>query len=194
MKRIINILIVVAVIAAVVLLLKKNKKSNQEKTANATVVSTAVPVQIEAVKEATFNLGFTSNGILEPVKTLSFVSNVAGRIESIQVKKGTRVSKGQTLIQVDDELLKADYKSSETAFNSLKTDYERFKNASEAGGVSQQQLDNIHTQMIAAESRYISSKQRYEDANIQAPISGIVNQRYVEVGSLLNPGHRCSIL
>ncbi|MFA9390529.1 MAG: efflux RND transporter periplasmic adaptor subunit [Prolixibacteraceae bacterium] len=190
MKKIINILVVVAVIAAIVLVLKRNKKSNQEKTAIATVVSTAVQVQIEAVKEGTFNLGFSSNGVLEPLKSLSFVSNVAGRVESIKVKKGIRVNQGQNLIQVDDEMLKSDYKSSEAAYNSLKKDYERFKNASEAGGVSKQQLDNIQTQMIAAESRYLSSKRRFEDATIQAPISGFINERYVEVGAYLNPGTR----
>jgi len=190
MKKVVSIILVVALISAIVLVLKTNKKNNQEKTAVLEWVSSGIPVQIEVVKQGKFSNSFVANGILEPIRELAFVSDVSGRVLNILVDKGSRVSKGQTLVGVDDEMLKADFLASEAAYLALKTDYERFKNASEKGGVTTQQTDNIRTQYIAAESRYLISKRRLADASIKAPISGMVNERYIQVGALLNPGTR----
>jgi len=190
MKKWISIIVIAVLIAAVILVLNKNKKANQEKTALASKGSLAVPALIDVVQEEMFSIGFASNGTLEADKELSFVSDVSGRVVSIKVDKGSRVSKGQVLATIDDELLKADFQASEAAYMALKTDYERFKNASETGGVTAQQFDNIRTQYISAESRYTTSKRRLADAAIKAPVSGVINEKYIQVGALLNPGAR----
>ncbi len=190
MKRAINILVILAILASIILVLRMNKKSNQQKTELASMVSSTVPVQIDVVGEEMYNTQFTSNGILEPTRELTYVSDVSGRIISIAVEKGTWVQKGQTLIHVDDEMLKADLMASEASYNALKTDHDRFEKAKETGGISTQQFDNISTQLIAAESRYLVSKRRLADATIKAPISGYINERYVEIGAYLNPGTR----
>ena len=190
MKRAINILVVLAIIAAVILVLRMNKKTNQQKTDLASVVSSSIPVQIDVVKKEEYTTDFKSNGTIEPIKELVYVSDVSGRIINILIDKGAWVSKGQTLINVDDEMLKADFIASEAAYNAIKIDYERFTKASEAGGVTKQQLDNMRTQQIAAESRYRTSKRRFEDATIKSPMAGYINERYVEVGAYLNPGAR----
>jgi len=188
MKRVVNIIVVIVIITLIVLVLRMNKKNNREKTSLATVEQAAVPVQVDVVKEEYFTTAFISNGTLEPVRELAYVSDVTGRIMNILADKGAWVSKGQTLIQVDDEMLKADFQASQAAYNALLTDHERFKNANEQGGVTNQQLDNIHAQLIAAESRYLTSKRRLADAAIKSPIAGYINERYVEVGTYLNPG------
>lgn len=190
MKRAINILVILAILAIIILVLRMNKRTNQQKTELASVVSTAVPIQIDVVSEETFTTEFSSNGTLKPIKELAYVSDVSGRIVNILVDKGDWVQKGQTLISVDDEMLRADYLASEASFKALKTDYERFEKAKESGGVTAQQLDNMRTQLIAAESRYLTSKRRLADATIKSPIAGYINERYVEVGAYLNPGAR----
>ena len=190
MKRAINILVVLAIIAAVILVLRMNKRTNQQKTDLASVVSSSIPVQIDVVKQEEYTTDFKSNGTLEPIKELVYVSDVSGRVINILIDKGAWVLKEQTLINVDDEMLKADFMASEAAYNALKIDYERFTKASEAGGITKQQLDNMRTQLIAAESRYRTSKRRFEDATIKSPMAGYINERYVEVGAYLNPGAR----
>jgi len=188
MKKIIYFVAVIVVLAVIVGILIRNKNSVQKKTELATTVSTTVAVQMDVVKETTYNTSFSSNGSLEPIRELAFVSDVAGRILNIKVDEGSSVSKGTVMIQVDDEMLKADFVANEATYKSLKVDFDRFTNANNQGGVSNQQLDNIRTQLIGAESRYISSKRRLADATIKSPISGIINKRYVEVGAYLSPG------
>lgn len=188
MKKSIYFITVILIIAVIVGVLIINKNSTQKKTELATQVSTVVSVQLDEVKDATYNMSFSSNGSLEPIRELAFVSDVSGRVVSIRTDEGTAVSKGSVLIQVDDEMLKADFMASEATYKSLNLDFERYTNANSQGGVSNQQLDNIRTQLVGAESRYISSKRRLADATIKSPISGIINKRYVEVGAYLNPG------
>lgn len=148
----------------------------------------AVAVKTEVVKSGSYSTDFTSTGMLAACCDLTFVSDVTGRIVKINVSEGDFVKKGQAILQLDDEMLRADFISVEAAYEGLKKDYERFKNSSEQGGVTEQQLDNMHTQMIAAESRYITSKRRLADATVKVPISGTIYKKYVEVGGYLNPG------
>ncbi|HPW66114.1 MAG TPA: efflux RND transporter periplasmic adaptor subunit [Salinivirgaceae bacterium] len=188
MKKLIYILSVCATIGAIILILELNKRSTAKKTKMISDISNAVAVKIMAVSDSTYSVEFTSNGLLEALQDLPFVSDVAGRIVNIYADEGDYVSSGKVLVQLDSEMLRADVASSEASFESLKKDYERYKSSNAQGGVTDQQLDNIRTQMIAAESRLITGKRRLADASIKAPIAGKIYRRYVEVGSYLNPG------
>ncbi len=190
MKKLLSILAVIGLIAVIVIILVFNKKRSFEKTQIASEATTGVTVGMDVVREEMANMSFSSNGSLEPFRELSFVSDVSGRVLEVFADEGTHVSKGQVLVQADEEMLKADFAASEAAYNALKTDLERFANANKSGGVTDQQLETIRTQYIAAESRYISSRRRLADAKVKSPISGTVTKRYVEVGAYLNPGAR----
>lgn len=188
MKRVTYILSVSALVAVIVLILIFNRKKRIEKTSLVSDVTEAVAVKLEAVSSTTYSAEFSSSGVLQAKRDLKFMSDAAGRVVAVYATEGSYVSKGKVVIQLEDELLSADLKASETAYNALKKDYERFKSSNEMNGISDQQLDNIRTQLIAAESRYTVSKRRLADASIKAPISGTVYRRYVETGSLVNPG------
>lgn len=190
MRKLISIITVLVLIAVIAVILVFNKKRSFERTQIASEASTGVTVGMDEVREELANLSFSSNGSLEPFRELSFVSDVSGRVLEVYADEGTHVSKGQLLVQADDEMLKADFTASEASYNALKTDLERFTNANTNGGVTDQQLETIRTQFIAAESRYISSRRRLADARIKSPISGTIIKRYVEIGAYLNPGAR----
>ncbi|MPM99543.1 putative efflux system component YknX [bioreactor metagenome] len=64
---------------------------------------------------------------------------------------------------------------------------DRFISSKEVGGISDQQLESLQTQLIAAKSRYEVSRRRLSDATVRAPMDGIINMRYVEIGSLIAP-------
>jgi len=188
MRKLISIITVIVLIAVIAVILVFNNKRSLENTQIASEASTSVTVGMDEVRAEQANMSFSSNGSLEPFRELSFVSDVSGRVLEVFADEGTHVSKGQVLVQADEEMLKADFTASEAAYNALKTDLERFTNANQNGGVTDQQLETIRTQFIAAESRYISSRRRLADARIKSPISGTVIKRYVEIGAYLNPG------
>lgn len=188
MKKLIYILSVFAIVAAIVVVLILNKKTTAEKTRMVTEASTEVAVKMIAVTDTDYSMGFTSNGVLQALRDLEFMSDVSGRVTGVYAEEGSRVGRGKVLVQLDNEMLRADVVSNEAAYSGLKKDFERFTNAHAQGGVTEQQLDNIRTQMIAAESRLTTSRKRLADASIKSPISGTVYRRFVEVGSFVSPG------
>ena len=186
MKKLLGIIIGVLIVAGMVLLLANNKRKMQEQTQAMAADSTEVVTTYRVARTAV-SRDFTSNGVAQAKSELNFVSEVTGRVVAVMVDKGSRVSKGTPLLRIDADLLKADYKAALATYESLKKDEERFTRSNEAGGVSSQQLDNIRTQLVAAESRLAVSKWKLDNAVVKAPISGTINNRFVEPGSLIAP-------
>lgn len=187
MKKFIGIIIAVAVAAGMAALLAGNKKKIQEQSQAVANAGTSETVSTCLVEEGLCDRSFTSNGVAQAEKELNFVSDVTGRVVEICVSKGDRVRKGDALLKIDSELIEADYKAAKAAYEALSKDEKRFARSCEAGGVSSQQLDNIRTQLVAAESRLAVSKWKLDNATVKAPISGTVNNRFVEVGALIAP-------
>ena len=187
MKKIIGIILTVLVVAGMVLLLAGNKKKMEQQTQSVAKADTTEVVTTCTVTLQPCSRAFTSNGVAQAASELNFVSEVSGRVVAVMVDKGSRVSKGSPLLRIDSELLEADYKAALATYESLKKDAERFSRSAEAGGISGQQLDNVRTQLVAAESRLAVSKWKLDNAVVKAPISGTINNRFVEPGSLIAP-------
>lgn len=170
----------------VVLLIGNRKRSREQTESVSAAANTEVVMTVKAAG-AQCSRTFTSNGVAQANSELNFVSEVSGRVVAIYVDKGSRVSKGTPLLKLDSELLEADYKASLASYEALKKDEARFTRSYDAGGVSSQQLDNIRTQLIAAESRLTVSKWKLDNATVKAPVAGTINNRFVETGALIAP-------
>lgn len=187
MKKIIGTIICVLAVAGMVAILAGNKKKMQEQTASAEKAGGSEMVTTMKVTRYNLERTFTSNGVAQAVRELNFMSEISGRVVALYVDKGSRVGKGTPLLKIDTELLEADYKAALASYEALKKDEERFTRSYEAGGVTSQQLDNIRTQLTAAESRMTVSRWKLDNAVVKSPISGRINNRFVETGALIAP-------
>lgn len=187
MKKIIGIIVAALVVAGIVALLASNKKKMNEEAASTIQAENAVTVSTFTAENETYSIEFSANGPTQAVSELNFVSNTQGRVVAIYADKGRYVRKGEALLKVESELLESDYNASLAAYEAMKTDVERFTRSNEAGGVTDQQLDNMKTQLAAAKSRLDRSRKMLDDAVVKAPMSGIINARYIEPGSLIAP-------
>lgn len=187
MKKSSAIIIIILILAGMAALLMSNKKKMQEQTSAAAVFDKTANVATVVIGSGFFKRDFTANGTTQAVKELNFVSDVSGRVTEVYVDKGSRVEKGSPLLKIDSELYEADYLAAKAAYEALKKDEKRFTRSNEAGGVSNQQLDNIRTQLVAAESRMIVSRKKYESSVVKSPMAGVINFRFTEVGALIAP-------
>ena len=187
MKKTIGIIIAVLAVAGIVALLASNKKKMNEEAASTIQSETGVSVSTVTVEEETYSLDFSASGTTQAVSELNFVSNVQGRVIAIYADNGKFVRKGDPLLKIESDLLESDYKASLAAYEAMLQDVQRFTNSNQAGGVTDQQLDNMKTQLTAAESRLDRSRKMLEDAVVKSPMSGVINSRYVELGSLIAP-------
>ncbi len=113
-------------------------------------------------------------GILDAKIKAAISSRISGRIEKINVEQGDYVTKGQTLITLDNSQLKADFNLADATLKTtklttikLKKDfdysnavydnalnkYNRLKKLVESNAVSRQQFDNSIEELKAAESK-----------------------------------------
>lgn len=187
MKKIIGIIVSVLVVAGIVALLASNKKRMEAEATSTIEAETGVSVSTVTVEEESYSLDFAASGTTQAVSELNFVSNVQGRVIAIYADNGKYVRKGDPLLKIESELLESDYKASLAAYEAMLQDVQRFTNSNQAGGVTDQQLDNMKTQLTAAESRLDRSRKMLEDAVVKSPMTGVINSRYVELGSLIAP-------
>jgi RND family efflux transporter MFP subunit len=101
----------------------------------------------------------------------------SSRIEKIYVEVGDRVNKGQILVQME----RSNYLQAKTQLENLKTEYTRALALKEAGGVSQQQLDQLKTQLDVAET---TLKNLDENTKLLSPITGVVTARNFDNGDV----------
>jgi RND family efflux transporter MFP subunit len=150
-------------------------------------------------------------------KTISAVaSRVMGTVTSIRVKEGDRVSAGQLLLTVDDSDVKQKVQAASEGYNeALKgleaagqnrnlsdITYRRYKKLYEEKALSGQELDQIETQMKVADIDYQRAEAAVARARaglneakvyhgftrIVSPVSGIVTDKKIEIGSMAVPG------
>ena len=184
-KNIITIGLIVAVLAIISYTLMNNKKENEAKTAIVAEKNASVSVKVATVKNEEVSLDFSANGNFEPLQELKFSAEKPGRVVRVLVKEGDNVRIGQTLAVIRSEQISSDLQTAQASYQNAQADYNRFENAYKTGGVTKQQLDQAKLGLVSSRSRLQQAKVNIGDTNIKATISGIVNKRYIEPGSVL---------
>ena len=192
-KKVIRAVVTVAVLVGVLVLicsvLANNKKKNAEKTAVvATISGGDVSVRVSPVQKQSIELDFSANGNFAPAQQMNFASENSGRVTRVLVDEGSYVRRGQTLAIIKTDVLNIDLETAQAAYQNALRDKQRYENAFQTGGVTQQQLDQAKLALENAQARVAQARIRVSDANIKSSINGIVNKRYIEPGAVVNPG------
>ncbi|RYZ29657.1 MAG: efflux RND transporter periplasmic adaptor subunit [Chitinophagaceae bacterium] len=192
-KKLIRIFITVAILAGVFVLigsvLANNKKKNAAQTAVVAQTSSGdVAVRVSPVQKQSIQLDFSANGNFAPAQQMNFAAENSGRVVRVLVDEGSYVRKGQTLAIIKTDVLNIDLETAQAAYQNALRDKQRYENAFQTGGVTQQQVDQAKLQLENAEARVAQARIRVSDANIRSSINGIVNKRYIEPGAVVNPG------
>jgi RND family efflux transporter MFP subunit len=100
-----------------------------------------------------------------------------GRIEKIYVEIGDRVSKGQLLVQMESSNLQ----QQTTQLANLERDYNRYNELLKVGGIAQQQVDQIKTQIDVLNTVI---KNLQDNTQLRSPINGVVTARNYDNGNV----------
>ncbi|MFD0762832.1 efflux RND transporter periplasmic adaptor subunit [Lutibacter aestuarii] len=187
-KTIIYILIIVGIIILILLKLNYNKQKNDEETAVAAITNDKISVQIDTVKYTVLNLSYKSDGVFTPLQELNLSAEQSGRVAKVYVDIGDNVKIGQALALIKTDELSVNLENMRVAYNTAKTNSERYQNAYKTGGVTKQQLDQALMNLENAKANFEQARIKYGDATIKSTINGIVNKRDVEPGTVVNSG------
>jgi RND family efflux transporter MFP subunit len=169
------------------------------------------PVAIEEVQQTQ-----RVTGSLRAVSRAQVAALEDGRIVSVLVREGIRVTKGDMLARLDDRRLRAQIAESEAALKATQAiidqrraelakadqDYKRANQLVQRRLVSQQEHDHAEADTSVARARLAAAERertqiesqrqllqvRLDDTTIAAPFDGYVIERHVESGEWVRPG------
>lgn len=130
----------------------------------------------------------TLQGDLEPARTITVKSETRGRVASIYVDNGTRVSKGEHLIALATDDRQARLEKAQAELKLREVQLEAAQKLETKRMVSGNQVEEAVANVAAAKAAVKQVKVEINQTRIKASFSGIVNHRHVELGDYLSPG------
>ncbi|MCY4546291.1 MAG: efflux RND transporter periplasmic adaptor subunit, partial [Gemmatimonadetes bacterium] len=146
----------------------------------------SIPVEVKTVGRGNIAATLLTYTSLEAERHVDVVSRTQGLVETILVEEGDRVEEGQPLAQLDTDTLELTLKEREVNMNSLESNYNRSQELLDQELLSSQEFEQTKFQYEAAQTQYESAKLQLEYATIRSPFSGIITERLIEVGNLVN--------
>lgn len=174
MKRSLSITLIFAL---VIILGQSCGQQKKKKDENTTPTGEINKVVVETVKKAEVRDEVTFTATAEPNMSNNITPNMPTRIRKIWVEVGENVKKGQLLVQMDA----ANLEQQKIQIETLKKDYERYKELYEVGGVSKQKLEQLKSQLEVSETLL---KTLVENTKLISPINGVVTARNFDAGDI----------
>lgn len=171
---------------------------------------TTKKVQIEALQNHAIKASIIASGNLNHEEKVQLSTEVIGKVKTIFVKEGDKVSKGQLLLQIDDEAYVSATEQSQAAvrmqkiaierlqsnYQNLLAQWQRKKVLFDKKLIDPQTFDAISLelasadfqvksgkeQLIQAEAQLVQAKNNLAKTRAYSPIDGVVTALTIKVG------------
>jgi RND family efflux transporter MFP subunit len=187
-KRIAIIAVVLALFASIGFVLARNKKELDSK--KVVVDRSQIPVSVSTMRVALQKIDGSLQlpATLEPSKQADISATTSGKITSLRIALGSRVSQGQVIGSVDTKQQQLGVRDAQEALTKAQKDYQLAKELYEGNAGTAQSVKDAQHNLEAARIRVQQSGQQVGEGVIKSPISGIVTIKNGEVGEYANPG------
>ncbi len=148
----------------------------------------AMPVEAMPVKVGPSQRQVLAIGTLRSNESVIVRPEIAGRITEIPFNEGTKVTKGQVLVQFDNAIQKAELVQAEAALALSRANFERAQELMRRGAGTERAFDEARSKLRSDEAAVQLSRTRLDKLAITAPFDGVVGLRKVSVGDYVNVG------
>lgn len=187
MKKIIWIIAGVAVVGLMMFKLLSNKKTTENRVYQYDKEK-PISVSVDTIRLQNIVDAGNYTGTFEPNKETKISADIQGKINAVLVDVGSYVSKGQTLIQLDNSLLKLQLQTVEVQIEGLEDDVKRYTILTEADAVQGVQLEKARLGLKSAKIQRATLLEQISKTSIKAPFNGIVTAKLNEEGGFAAPG------
>ncbi len=175
--KIIKILLVVTVIITVISCSKKKKEN--PKSMEEIQREAGIPVEIETVNSGKFTKYQNYFAELKGEKETTVYAKVTDRIKEMKITTGAAVNKDDVILTFPKNNSFANYYEAKAQKENLEKTLQRARELFKAGGISQQQVDDVQTQYKVAERSLETIIEALEE---KAPYDGVITKIYIQAG------------
>jgi membrane fusion protein (multidrug efflux system) len=146
---------------------------------------TAVPVEVAKVARRPITASYSGTASLDAPGEAQVVTKASGIVLAVLTEEGQRVHQGQVLARLDNEHQRLQVAQAQATVRKLESNYERSQKMVAAKLVSTEANDQIRYDLDNARAALNIAQLELSYTNITAPISGVVAQRMVKQGNLV---------
>ncbi|MBI2401421.1 MAG: efflux RND transporter periplasmic adaptor subunit [Gemmatimonadetes bacterium] len=162
--------------------------ANEQTTAE---TARTVNVEVVAVAPGPFVEYIRATGEVEALSDVTLSAEESGVVREFYVAKGAWVRQGEAIAKIDDAVLKAQVEEARAATRLAQEQYDRQRRVWEESKVgSEIGLLQSRSQSEAAAARLAALESRLERTVIRSPVSGVFDEKDIEVGEMAMPGAR----
>jgi len=145
-------------------------------------------VEVAKVAQATLIDEAQSVGSLRSRQGVMIRPEVAGRVKAILFTEGQRVSKGQLLVQLDDQLQAAQVAQAKAEMSIAEANHKRNQDLVAQNFISKRTVDESAAALEVAKAKYELAVATQQRLRIVAPFDGVTGLKQVSVGDYLKDG------
>lgn len=183
--------------AGITLLASCSSDENRSKTEATNPVAVKVSIPESLNQEAVL-----VSGQVTSEQTAAISTRIMGYITRIYVKAGDRVKKGQLLVTINSDDIRARRSQTEAmiaeaeaAYKTAAKDFQRFNALYKEQSASAKELESVSFQYASARSKLLAARQMRAEANaalsytnLRAPFDGTITRKLADEGNMANPG------
>ena len=147
----------------------------------------AEPVQVAVAVLGVTSRSLALTGSVEPIRTVSVVSQLGGVLQAVAVEEGDAVREGAVLARLEVPEIRAQLTSADAALDVARRTAERSSQLFRAGVVTAPEHERDQAALVAARAARDQLRTRLGFATVRAPIDGVVLERAVRTGDLASP-------
>lgn len=191
-KKTVRSIVILAAAGIVIFLVYKkiagNKSAGEPGAAAAAKGGSAKTLLTDAwvVKTSRLDQSIEASGTLQSNEEVEVKPEINGRIIHLYFKEGTSVKRGDLLVKLYDEDLKAQLQKLKLQQQLSKTTLERQENLLKINGISQQDVDVTRNQVSAYGADMDYTQTQLQKTELRAPFSGKLGLRNVSEGAIVS--------
>jgi membrane fusion protein, multidrug efflux system len=173
--------------------------SNKETNASKAKKERVVPVMVTTVEEKTVPVQLTAIGNVEAYSTVAVKSRVTGELQQVHFQGGQDVTRGALLFTIDSDPYEADLKKaqanlarSQALAKKAEEDLRRYADLLKKEYISQEQYDQVSTNLEALKAQIKADQAAVETARLQvsycsiyAPVTGRTGILLADKGNMI---------
>ncbi len=111
-----------------------------------------------------------------------------GRVETLKVRQGDTVAKGDLLFTLDDDLQRADVAVKQAALSSARQGFDRAQELLKSASGTQKTLDDARANLTQGQANLDAAQTRLSRRRAHSPEAGSIEEVYFRPGETVQPG------